>query len=78
MHLNHNYSIISGNTTFYYLDEPYIYGPKFHRLDGPAVEFLEKNTGAYYINNVFIGRYPEDKELYEKAIEKYIKEQVFK
>lgn len=75
--MNYSDSIISGNTTCYYLNDPYIYGPNLHRLDGPAIEFLEKTAGRYYINNVFIGLYPEDKELYEKAVEKYIKQKVF-
>jgi len=74
--MNYKFSYISGNTKFYCLNG---YQSHFlHRLDGPAAEYLEKIGGAYFINCVYIGSYPEDKELYEKAVEKYIKEQVFK
>lgn len=48
-----------------------------HRLDGPAAEYTNKECGAYYIMGALIGFYPEDKELYEKAVEKYIKKKVF-
>lgn len=78
MNLNYIDSIVAGGTRFYYLNDPYIHGPHLHRLDGPAIEFLEKTAGVYYINSVFIGNYPEDKGLYEKAVERYIKEQIFK
>jgi len=77
--MNYNITAITGNTKFYYLNDPYIHGLNLHlhRLDGPAIAFLEKNSGTYYIDNVFIGCYPKDKELYEKAVEKYIKQKIF-
>lgn len=62
--------------TIYYKENKDYYVHYFHRLDGPAIEYLNKEYS--YFNSYYIAGIAIPKEDYEKAVEKYIKEQIFK